>query len=93
MVLIPPRKDMLLSHLSCIGRPGQAAYMKILESSQTLLHVLKRETAPCHNIQLYTGQTLWGGVDLQIHSFVKMRHLVIYMHIYIYIPYCTAVSS
>lgn len=25
--------------------PGQAAYMKILESSQTLLHVLKRETA------------------------------------------------
>ena len=24
----------------------EAAYMKILESSQTLLHVLKRETAP-----------------------------------------------
>lgn len=27
-----------------LAPPVQAAYMKILESSQTLLHVLKRET-------------------------------------------------
>lgn len=32
--------------LKILLRRLQAAYMKILESSQTLLHVLKRETAP-----------------------------------------------